>query len=145
MKRYNHTSSRLIILAIIGIIFIGLNSCAKKINFSRSSVVPAAEGKVKIKKDKNKNYKIDVNVYNLAEPKNLTPARSTYVVWMQTDQNSTKNLGQIKSSSKLLSKALKGSVTAVSPIYPTKIFITAEDDGTTSYPQGETILTTESF
>jgi hypothetical protein len=145
MKRYNHTSSRLSILAIIGILFIGLNSCAKKIHFSRSSVVPAAEGRVKIKKDKNKNYNIDVFVANLAESKNLTPARSTYVVWMQTDQNTTKNIGQLKSSSKMFSKALKASLSTVSSFYPTKIFITAENDGDISYPQGETVLTTESF
>ena len=84
-------------------------------------------------------------VANLAESKNPTPARSNYVVWMQTDQNTTKNIGQLKSSSKMFSKALKASLSTVSSFYPTKIFITAENDGDISYPQGETVLITESF
>jgi len=145
MKRYHHFSLGMILLTITGILFIGLNSCAKKINFSKSSVVPGADGQVKIKKDKNKNYNINVNVANLAEPKDLTPARSTYVVWMVTGENDTKNMGQLKSSSGLLSKALKASISTVTPFQPKKIFITAENDANITYPQGETVLTTESF
>ncbi len=144
MKLY-HNSSRLIILAIICILIIGLDSCAKKIHFSKSSVVPGAEGTVKIKKDKNKNYNVNISIANLAEPDDLTPARSAYVVWMETDQNSVKNIGQIKSSKKLFSKALKASISTVTPHYPTKFFITAENNGDISYPEGETVLTTESF
>jgi hypothetical protein len=45
----------------------------------------------------------------------------------------------------MFSKALKASLSTVSSFYPTKIFITAENDGDISYPQGETVLTTESF
>ncbi len=145
MKRYNHTSSHLIVLAIAAFLIIGLGSCAKKIHFSKSSVVPAAEGTVKIKKDRNKNYNVSISISNLAAPGDLTPSRSAYVVWMQTDQNNIKNIGQIKSSKKFLSKALTGSISTVTPHYPTKIFITAENDGDISYPQGETVLTTASF
>jgi len=144
MKQY-HNSSRLIILAIIAILIIGLNSCAKKIHFSKSAVVPAAQGTVKIKKDKNKNYNVSISIANLAEPGDLTPSRSAYVVWMETDQNRVRNIGQIKSSKKLFSKALKASISTVTPLYPTKFFITAENDGDISYPEGETVLTTESF
>jgi hypothetical protein len=145
MKRNNNSSLPLMVLAIFAILMIGLNGCSKKINFSKSSVVPAAEGTVKIKKDRNKNYNVDISISNLAEPGDLTPSRSTYVVWMQTDQNDLKNIGQIKSSKKLFSNALTGYISTVTPHYPTKIFITAEDDGNIAYPQGETVLTTASF
>ncbi len=145
MKQNNNASSQLMVLAILAIFIIGLNACAKKIHFSKSSVVPAAEGTVKIKKDKNKNYNINISISNLAEPGDLTPSRSAYVVWMQSDKNDIKNIGQIKSSKKLFSKALTGSISTVTPHYPTKIFITAENDGNISYPQGETVLTTASF
>lgn len=145
MKRNIKFSLQLMALAILAIFMIGFNGCSKKIHFAKSSVVPAAEGTVKIKKDKNKNYNINVSIANLAEPGDLTPSRSAYVVWMQTDQNNIKNIGQITSSKGFLSKALKGSISTVSPHYPTKIFITAENNGNISYPQGETVLTTASF
>ena len=38
------------------------SACAKKINLNTSSKVPAARGFIKVKKDKNKNYAIDVKV-----------------------------------------------------------------------------------
>ena len=145
MKRNNKTFSQLIALAILAVFMIGANGCAKKIHFAKSSIVPGAEGTVKIKKDKNKNYNVDINISNLAEPGDLTPSRSAYVVWMQTDENNIKNIGQIKSSKKLFSNALTGSISTVTPHYPTKIFITAENDGNISYPQGETVLTTTNF
>ena len=74
----------------------------------------------------------------------LEPAMKTYVIWMETEQEPVKNIGQINSSSSFLSKRLKGSFETVSSIKPTKIFITAEDDGTIQYP-GTQILTTASF
>ena len=69
--------------------------------FSTSSVVPAAEGSVKVKKDGNNNYKIDLSVTHLAEAKRHTPPRETYVVWMETEKNGRKNIGQLRMSSGL--------------------------------------------
>jgi hypothetical protein len=43
--------------------------------FAPSSVVPGADGKVKLKKDDNKNYQIEVDVVNLASPDRLTPPK----------------------------------------------------------------------
>ena len=68
----------------------------------------------------------------------------TYVVWMETDETYVKNIGQINTSTGLLSKRLKSSFTTVSSIKPTKIFITAEEDGSIQYP-GTTVLTTANF
>jgi hypothetical protein len=112
--------------------------------FLTSQVVPAARGSVKVKRDKNHNYVIQVHVENLAEVKRLDPSKQTYVVWMATDQERTKNIGQINSSSSLLSKSLKASFETVSSIKPVKIFITAEEDGSTQSP-GMLILTTNDF
>ncbi len=110
--------------------------------FTSSSVVPAAEGSVKYKKDNNNNYHIDVNVIHLANSTKLTPASSTYVVWMETESNGTKNLGQLKSSSSLLSSTLKGSLSAVTPFQPKNFFITTEDNSSISYPGSEVVLKT---
>ena len=118
------------------------SSCAKKIMFEQSSIVPGAEGSVKITKDKNSNYSIHIDVLHLAEPKRLQPAKSVYLVWMQADDNSTKNIGILNSSSSLLSKTLKASLHTVTPFKPTRIYVTAEDDSKITFPAGETVLTT---
>jgi hypothetical protein len=118
-----------------------LNSCARKISFLNSSVVPAARGKVQVKKDNNNNYKISVELYNLAEVSRLTPPRKAYVVWMFTAENLTKNIGQINSSTGRFSKTLKASFETVSAFKPVRIFITAEDEADTQYPNAEVIST----
>lgn len=121
------------------------NSCARKISFQSSSVVPAARGDVKIKKDNNNNYNIQISLDNLAEPKRLQPSKSTYVVWMETDNNVTKNIGQINSSTGFLTSKLKASFETVSSTKPTKIFLTAEDDASIQYPGSQVVLTTNDF
>lgn len=118
------------------------SSCSKKMMFSSSEIVPAAMGSVKIKSDKNKNQTIEVKVRNLAPSSKLTPPKNTYVVWMVSKSNGTKNIGQLKSSSRKVSKALKGSLKTVSSFYPTSFFITAEDNGNIEYPEMPIVLTT---
>lgn len=121
------------------------NSCSRKVAFLTSSAVPAARGSVKVKKDNNNNYHIQVNVSNLAEVKRLQPPKESYVVWMESDQQAVKNIGQINSSSSMLSSKLKASFETVSAAKPSKIFITAEDDVSATYPGTQVILSTESF
>jgi hypothetical protein len=41
--------------------------------------VPSAGGTVKVKRDKNHGYTINMSVKNLAPPKNLTLSKETYV------------------------------------------------------------------
>lgn len=120
-----------------------ISSCAQKLSFVTSPVVPAASGSVKIKNDKNDNYSVSVNILNLAEAKNLTPARNTYVVWMEGADNNVTNLGQINTSSPMFSKALKGELNAIATTKPKRIFITAEDDGKVQYPGTQMILQTQ--
>ncbi len=113
-------------------------SCETKINFLTSTVVPAARGYVTVKTDKNKNYVLTIHVSDLAESTRLTPAKSTYVVWVTGVNGNAQNIGQIQTSN------LSASLETVSPYKPNKVFITAENAGNVQYP-GETILTTASF
>ncbi len=131
-------------ILFIAVIFL-LASCTQQMKFQQSSVVPAARGTVKVKKDNNENYSISIAIRNLAEPTRLSPAKRTYVVWMETNENATLNIGQINSSSNFMSKKLKASFSAVSSSRPTKIFLTAEDDGGVQYPSLPVILNTNSF
>lgn len=140
------TSKRFIkFLSIAFSLFVvfSLASCARKLTFGVSPVVPAAKGSVKIKKSNNGNYLLDVKVMNLAPPNRLTPSKNVYVVWMETTENATKNIGMIKSSTSMLSSTLKGNLQATSTSKPTSVYITAEDDGNTQYPGGQVVLRTK--
>ncbi|HLG39602.1 MAG TPA: hypothetical protein VI461_08030 [Chitinophagaceae bacterium] len=147
MKRsnINHSVKNILAVCLTAVMIFMFSSCARKITFLPSTVVPAAEGFVKVNKDKNNNYVIKIELINLAEPNKLQPPKKTYVVWMDANQELTKNLGQINSSSSLLSQKLKASFETVSPVKPTKIFITAEDDASIQYPGWQIILSTNSF
>ncbi len=128
---------------LFGLVAIAMfSSCAKKIMFGNSAVVPAAVGSVKIKSDNNKNQTIEVSVNNLAPANKLTPPKNTYVVWMVTKSNDTKNIGQLNSSSSMLSSALKAKLKTVTSFEPSSFFITAEDDGNVQYPASAVVLTT---
>jgi hypothetical protein len=126
-------------------IVFSLISCATSVSFLNSSVVPAARGSVKIKRDNNKNYVIQISLTDLAEASRLQPSKVTYIVWMITDRDLTKNIGQLNSSKGFMSKQLKGSFKTVSSDKPVKVFITAEDDAAVQYPGTQVILSTDKF
>jgi hypothetical protein len=139
--RITHSSK---IYSLVGILFLSLllQSCATKYAFNNSFVVPAAEGSVKVKKDKNNNYKVILSVKRLADPKRLNPSKEVYVVWMETEQDGVKNIGQLKTSDSLLTHELKSSLTTESSSKPVSFFITAEDNAGIQYPQGQEVLRT---
>lgn len=126
-------------------IVLSFDSCTRKENFLNSSIVPAARGYVTIGRDQNKNYVIKVQILNLAEVKRLQPPKQSYVVWMVTDEGTTKNIGRLNSSTGLFSNKLKATFKTVSSLKPSKILITAEDDANTQYPDAQVVLTTDRF
>jgi hypothetical protein len=139
------TSNTLVGILMASIVIFGFTSCARKAVFVNSSVVPAAKGYIKVKRDNNNNYVIHLNISNLAEVSNLKTSKQTYVVWMLTNQEKTENIGQLTSSSGFLSKKLSASFKTISSAKPVKIFITAENDGTAQNPDGQFVLTTNIF
>lgn len=146
MKNVKISTTRKFVLIIASVMMLFyVSSCARKISFQPSSVVPAAQGSVKVTKDKNENYKIKISLINLAEPTRLQPSKNTYVVWMETADNRTKNIGQINSSTGFLSSKLKADFETVSSFKPVKIFITAEDDASIRYPGMQVVLSTNNF
>jgi hypothetical protein len=135
-----------ILLGILTITIVFLaDSCATSVRFLNSAVVPAARGSVKVKADRNKNYSIEISLTDLAESTRLQPSKLTYIVWMVTDRELTKNIGQLNSSKGFMSKQLKGSFKTVSSDKPVKIFITAEDDSAVQYPGMQVVLSTDKF
>lgn len=143
--KLNFFSRNLLLGASAALLLFSLTSCAKKVAFLTSSVVPAARGQVTVKKDDNKNYAIKLKINNLAEAKRLEPSKNTYVVWMETDESMVKNIGQIKSDNQFMSSKLKATFETVTAFKPTKIFITAEDNSDAQYPGNQFILETKRF
>jgi len=138
------TKSIFIAFAVVMMIF-SFDYCNAQVNFLNSSVVPAARGSVKVRKDKYNNYVIKVDLKNLSEASRLQPPKNTYVVWMVTEDNITKNIGQIKTTKKFLSKELSAKLETKSSFKPVKIFITAEFDPNLQDTNSEFVLTTEYF
>ncbi|MBK7231742.1 MAG: hypothetical protein IPH93_05660 [Saprospiraceae bacterium] len=136
-------TNRVALIFFSTILILFITSCGRKLSFKPSTIVPGAEGTVSIKTDENKNYRIKLKIFNLAEPNKLEYPGKLYIVWMQNDQNSISNLGQIKTSSSSFSKSLKASFQTVSSFKPVKIFITAEQESNILTPSRIIILTTD--
>lgn len=126
-------------LATVFVVVLSLASCAQKFTFPVSPVVPSAEAEVKIKKDSNENYEIALEVKHLSGPDRLSPPNKMYVVWMET-ATGTRNLGQLKTSSGLLSSTYKASLKTVSSQKPLRFLVTAEDNAANKEPGSQVIL-----
>ena len=138
--RINAKTKKIFLGFLTVMIMLPFSLQAKKIPFLQSSRAPAAEGYVKVRNDRNKNYVIKIRIKHLAEIESLEPAKQTYVGWMDIDGDITKNIGRINSTNNL-----NVSFKAVSSFQPTKIFITTEEDEQTEQPSLNIILTTENF
>lgn len=126
------------------ILFFSMSSCAMKTHFLTSKIVPAAQGTVQVTVDNNKNYVIKIEISNLSPSSRLTPPSNAYVVWLVTNDDIAKNLGQLNSSDNFMSKNLNAKFETVSGTKPMKIVITAENDPTAQYPSfSEVVLTTD--
>lgn len=146
----NHTQITLPVKGIVATIMLlvvmtSFTSCARKLRFNTSSVVPAAEGTVKVKTDGNNNYNIKLSLSNLAAPDRLQPPKRMYIVWAETDDYTPRNIGQINTSTGFLSGKLKADFETVSATKPKRIFITAEDDASVQYPDARVVLSTNRF
>lgn len=130
-------------MLLIGVFVLG--SCSQQAAFMQSSVVPAAHGDVKVKKDDNQNYKIDVKVTDLAEVEKVYSRNHAYIVWMETDDGDTEKLGQLVSSKGFFTNQRKAELETVSSIEPVRLFITAERDKNVRYPSNKMILRTRTF
>jgi len=122
-----------------------MTSCSKHVAFQISPVAPAARGNVSMKIGKNENYHIKIDISNLAEVDRMHTPNKTYVIWLQTPADDYKNIGQLESSSNMVSSKLHASFETFTAFRPTKIFITAEESGSVYTPGSNLILTTNRF
>jgi len=110
-------------------------SGGKKIHMDSAQEVPAAHGTVQVKTTNNGNMQLDIKVRSLAQPSALTPAQSTYVVWIQPPGHSPVNEGALT-----VDGDLKGQMTTTTPYKDFKVFITGEKFAQIQQPSGPTVL-----
>ena len=70
----------------------------------------------------------------MASPDRLNPPKNNYSVWIVTEKNGTKNLGQL-----INKNAKKAVLKTTTPFKVVEIFITTENQGNISYPTGDEI------
>lgn len=118
-----------IIALFIAILFMA--SCANRAKFPVSNVAPSADITATKKVDKNGNTKISITAKNLAAADRLNPPQKVYVAWIAMDEGGVRNLGQM-----IHKNANTVSIETLSPQKFSEVFITAEQDGNISYPEG---------
>jgi len=114
-----------------------LTSCATTTKFPLSNTVPAAEITAKVNQDKNKNYVIQVVAKNLASAERLNPPKNNYSIWIVTENGTIKNIGQLTNLN-----AKTATLKTLTPFNVKEIFITAEDQGNLTNPNGVEISRT---
>src|SRR5215471_17424305 len=67
--------------------------------------IPSAEGKVKVKPEKDGNTRVKVEVEHLAAPASVFERAQTYVVWLQPETGRAQNVGVLN-----IDKNLKGDL-----------------------------------
>lgn len=142
MSFSNKRTTCFFLAAFLTLFLLSITSCSNKLVFATSTVVPAAQGSVKITKDDNGNYELDLSILHLTEPSRLSPPKKYYVIWMETEDNGTKNLGQLKSESGFFTSTLKADFHTVTPFKPRRVFITAENDFNIQNPGPQTVMVT---
>ena len=122
-------------LALFIVLAFTVAAWAREDRLINTGLNPSAEGKVTTETDRNGNTKIQVEVKHMAMPQALTPARQTYVVWVQARGKEPEPLGVLR-----VNDDLEGSVTATTPYKDFDILISAEDKPNPDMPSGMVIL-----
>ena len=119
----------------IAVVMLGLAAWAADIPMVASSLVPAATGKISYQHDRNGNIKFTLSTKNLAAPSQLTPAKNTYVVWIEPRDQQPQNAGVLT-----VNNNLEGSFSATTPSKTFNVVVTAEDSPTVTQPTGPEVL-----
>jgi hypothetical protein len=100
-----------------------------------TGAAPAAEGKVITSNDRNSNTSVEVSVKHMATPQSLTPAKQTYLVWVQPRGKDPELLGALR-----VNGDLEGTLKATTPYKDFDVLVTAEDSMRPEMPSSTVIL-----
>jgi hypothetical protein len=119
------------VLLIVMVALVWTGCGGRKVPMVPAPSVPAATGTVNLGADSNGNTQVDLKVQHLAKPQNLTPPKSTYVVWIQARDGRPENQGQLQ-----VNDNLEGEFKTTTPLRTFDIYITAEDGASATVPTG---------
>ena len=95
---------------------------ADETHISSTAITPAATGMVNHSTDRNGNTEVILKVEQLARPQSLTPAKSHYIVWVQSSGAPATNVGELR-----VNDDLAGSLKFTTPYRSFQMRVTAED------------------
>jgi anti-sigma-K factor RskA len=104
-----------------------------------SSVMPSAQGRVTLSPGKGDNQKLKVEVKHLAAPERVAEGATVYVVWLQPEGKSPRNIGVLNVNSKM-----EGKLETETVYKDFDVFVTAEPLGATTAPSNDEQLMTAS-
>ncbi len=125
---------RYIKLIFITSFLLAMVACSSGVKFPVSSKIPTADIFLKIKSLESGNHDIMIKAVYLAAPERLSPSRNVYVVWGVTSSDGIRNLGIIDNEN---GETVKFET--MTPFALTEIFITAENVGNITKPEGEEV------
>jgi hypothetical protein len=132
---YWKSSCRKVSLFLLCSFLLATAAWGREDRLTNTGAAPAAEGKVNTDNDRNGNTGVDVEVKHMATPQSLTPAKQTYLVWVQARGKDPELLGALR-----VNDNLEGSLKAATPYKDFEIFITAEDNIKPDAPSSMVIL-----
>ena len=91
--------------------------------------IPSADGKVKVKAQKDGNTRVKVEVAHLAPPASVFEKAETYVVWLKPETGPAQNVGVLK-----IDKNLKGELETRTAFKDFRVMVTAESSANVTTP-----------
>src|SRR5688500_8016789 len=87
-----------VIAVSFGCAWTGALTGPSEVRFTRSLIVPAADGVAEVRRDENGNAQLDIKVDHLAPPERIAPGATSYVVWVKPMRGDMKlqNLGALR-------------------------------------------------
>ena len=126
---------RKIVLFLLCSFLLAATAWGREDRLTNTGAAPAAEGKVITDNDRNGNTGVEIQVKHMATPQSLTPARQTYLVWVQPRGKDPELLGALR-----VNGNLEGSLKAATPYKDFEILVTAEDNMKPEMPSNMVIL-----
>jgi hypothetical protein len=125
---------KFIVLTALSFILV-LAAWAREDKLTNTGTAPAAEGKVITSNDRNGNTEVEVQVKHMATPQSLTPAKQSYMVWVQPRGKEAELLGALRVNSDL-----GGSLKSSTTYKDFDVLVTAENDAKPAIPSSTVVL-----
>jgi hypothetical protein len=98
-----------------------------------------------VNKTSEDEYRVRLEVSGMALPERLTPAKKHYVVWIETEGQGTRNIGELRNNRGMMANRSRASFESTTRFKPTQIFVTAENSTNLQWPGDHVIFRSNVF